>query len=83
MPVGLVLILVGCLLRDVPTSTTPAAAVTVIAALVVAGVYWWRSNAFLSVSPAEPGSTIPWRASGFKHATPVSVRTPDRLRCSC
>jgi branched chain amino acid efflux pump len=49
MPVGLMLILVIYLLRDVPTSTTPTASVTVVAALVVVGLHWWRSNALLCI----------------------------------
>ena len=49
MPAGLMLILVVYLLRDVPSATPAAAAVTVAAALLVAGLHLWRSNALLSI----------------------------------
>jgi branched-subunit amino acid transport protein AzlD len=49
MPAGLMLILVVYLLRDVPTRAPGAAAVTVGAALVVAVLHLWRSNALLSI----------------------------------
>jgi branched-subunit amino acid transport protein AzlD len=49
MPAGLMLILVVYLLRDVPTQTPPAAAVSVAAALVVAVLHLWRCNALLSI----------------------------------
>ncbi len=49
MPAGLMLILVVYLLRAVPAKTPPAAAVSFVAALVVAALHWWRSNALLSI----------------------------------
>ena len=49
MPAGLMLILVVYLLRDVPTQTPAAAAVTVAAALVVVVLHLWRSHALLSI----------------------------------
>ena len=49
MPACLMIILVLYLLRDVPSKPPHAAAVTVLAVLVVAGLHWWRSNALLSI----------------------------------
>ena len=49
MPAGLMLILVVYLLRDVPATTPPTAAVSVVTVLLVAGLQWWRSNALLSI----------------------------------
>ena len=49
MPAGLMLILVVYLLRDVPHQAPPAAITTVGAALLVAVLHLWRSNALLSI----------------------------------
>ena len=49
MPAGLMVILVVYLLRDVPAKPTAAAAATVGAAIVVAALHLWRSNALLSI----------------------------------
>ena len=53
LPVGAgmipLLMLVAYLLRDVPSQAPAAAAVTVAAALGVAVLHLWRSNALLSI----------------------------------
>jgi branched chain amino acid efflux pump len=77
MPVGLTLILVIYLLRDVPTSTTPTASVTVVAALVVVGLHWWRSNALLCIF-AGTAARLRIHAPACQSVT-VSIRSP-RLR---
>ena len=49
MPAGLMLILVVYLLHDAPTQAPAGAAVTLGAALLVAVLHLWRSNALLSI----------------------------------
>lgn len=49
MPAGLMLILVVYLLRDVPQQAPAAALTTMGAALLVAVLHLWRSNALLSI----------------------------------
>jgi branched-subunit amino acid transport protein AzlD len=58
MPAGLMLILVVYLLRDVPEQAPAAAAVTVGAAVLVAVLHLWRSNALLSIFAATAAYVV-------------------------
>ncbi len=49
MPLGVMLILAAYTLRDVPTTTAPAALPFVAAVAVTVGLHLWRRNALISI----------------------------------
>ncbi len=49
MPLGVLLVLAAYTLRDVPTTSVPAALPLAVAVAVTVGLHLWRRNALLSI----------------------------------